>query len=90
MDKAFETALEATEIMYELERQLNSLPYNMDLYKMRLNIKRMVTELSQLEVLARNSHTNSKYRVEYSEKREEIQNAIKQLDNFMLIARLMA
>jgi len=57
---------------------------------MRLNIKRMVTELSQLEVLARNSHINSKYRVEYSEKREEIRAAIQQLDNFMLIARLMA
>lgn len=90
MTKTFDTAEEATEIVYELERQLNRLPYNSDLYKMRLNIKRMVTELSQLEVIARNSHTNSKYRVEYSEKREEIQNAIKQLDNYILIARLMA
>jgi hypothetical protein len=90
MTKTFDTAEEATEVMYELITQLNRLPYNVDLLKMYTNIKRMVTELSQLEVLARNSHLKSKYRVEYNEKREEIQNAIKQLEQFMLIARLMA
>lgn len=90
MTKTFNTPIEATEVMHELVRDLNKLPYNPDLLRMYTNIKRMVTELSQLEVLARNSHINSKYRVEYSEKREEIQNAIKQLENFMLIARLMA
>lgn len=76
--------------MYELVSDLNRLPYNPDLLRMYSNIKRMVNELSKLEVSARNSPARSKYRDEYSQKREDILAAIKQLDQFILIARLMA
>lgn len=90
MAKTFDTPIEATEVMYELVHELNRLPYNPDLLRMYTNIKRMVTELSQLEVLARNSPARSRYRDEYNQKREDILAAIKQLEQFMLIARLMA
>ncbi len=90
MAKTFNTPIEATEVMHELVRDLNRLPYNPDLLRMYTNIKRMVNDLSKLEVSARNSPARSKYRDEYSQKREDILAAIKQLENFMLIARLMA
>ena len=76
--------------MHELVTQLNRLPYNVDLLRMYTNIKRMVNDLSKLEVSARNSPARSRYRDEYNQKREDILTAIKQLENFMLIARLMA
>jgi hypothetical protein len=90
MDRTFNTPIEATEVMHELVRELNKLPYNVDLLKMYTNIKRMVNELSKLEVSARNSPPLSKHRTEYNKLREDILAAIKQLEQFMLIARLMA
>jgi len=90
MTRTFNTPIEATEIMHELVTQLNRLPYNVDLLRMYTNIKRMVNDLSKLEVSARNSPARSRYRDEYNQKREDILTAIKQLENFMLIARLMA
>ena len=90
MAKTFNTPIEATEVMHELVRDLNKLPYNPDLLRMYTNIKRMVNDLSKLEVIARNSPARSKSRDEYNQKREDILAAIKQLENFMLIARLMA
>lgn len=90
MSKTFDTAEEATALMYELITQLNRVPYNPDLLRMYTNIKRMVTELSQLEVLARNSHARSKHREAYAQKRDEIQKAMTHLEHFILIATLMA
>jgi hypothetical protein len=90
MAKTFNTPVEATEIMHELIIQLNRLPYNVDLLKMYTNIKRMVNDLSKLEVSARNSPLRSKHRDEYNKLREDILAAIQHLEHFMLIARLMA
>lgn len=90
MAKTFNTPIEATEVMQELVRDLNRLPYNVDLLRMYTNIKRMVNDLSKLEVSARNSPARSKHRDEYNKLREDILAAIKQLEQFMLIARLMA
>lgn len=90
MARTFNTPIEATEIMHELIIQLNRLPYNVDLLKMYTNIKRMVNDLSKLEVSARNSPPRSKHRDEYNKLREDILTAIKHLEHFMLIARLMA
>lgn len=90
MSKTFNTAEEARAIMYDINDQLERLPYNPDLSKFCYNICDMVKELSKLEVSARNSPARSRYRDEYNQKREDILAAIKQLENFMLIARLMA
>lgn len=90
MIKTFETAEEARAIMYDINSQLERLPYNPDLSKFCYNICDMVTELSKLEVYTRRTPPRSSYHIEYNKKREAIRSAIKQLDNFILMARLMA
>ena len=90
MDKTFNTAEEARAIMYDINTQLERLPYNPDLSKFCYNICDMVSDLSRLEVYTRRTHPRSHYHTEYKQKRETIRAAIKQLENFILIARLMA
>lgn len=90
MEKSFNTAEEARAIMYDINIQLERLPYNPDLSKFCYNICDMVTELSRLEVYTRRTHPRSRYHVAYNKQRETIRAAIKQLENFILMARLMA
>lgn len=89
MEKTFDTAEEARAIMYDIEVQLLRLPYNPDLSKFCYNICDMVSDLSRLEVYTRRTPPRSRYHIEYNKKRETIRAAIKQLENFILIARLM-
>jgi hypothetical protein len=90
MSKTFNTAIEASHIIMDLRTQLRSLPYNADLHRLANNIGSMVRELSQLEVYARRTPPRSRYHVQFNAMREEMLSAIKQLENLMLIARLMA
>ena len=76
--------------------KLFKLEYNPDLYKMHGNIKRMITELSKLEVKSRRvPHTERNLRINAdiaatNKKINEIINAINHLDQLILIAQLMA
>lgn len=90
MTKTFNTAEEARNIMYDINDQLGRLPYNPDLSKFCYNICDMVEELSKLEVYTRRTPPRSRYHVEYNKQRETIRAAIKQLESFILMARLMA
>jgi hypothetical protein len=90
MDTIFNTALEARKIVDNLARDLHLLPYNSDLARFCDNLSIMVTDLSKLEVYTRRTPPRSRYHVEYNKKRETIRAAIQQLENFILMHRLMA
>jgi hypothetical protein len=90
MSKTFNTAVGASDIVRDLFHDLRKLPYNRDLYKLCHNIDRMVTELSKLEVYTRRTPPRSNWHIAYNKKREEIHNAIKHLDNLILMLRLMS
>jgi hypothetical protein len=80
-----ETALDWDTVSITLKRDLGSIGYNPDLEKLFYNIGKMVTELSKLEVSFR--RTQKSYFLQ--EHVEKINVAIKQLENLILIARLM-
>jgi hypothetical protein len=86
MDKTFNTALEARDIIIDLRIQLNSLPYNLDLRKLCNNIGEMNSQLSRLEVEAR--QTRKTHKVDAH--KEDMIKAIKHLENLILMSRLMA
>lgn len=90
MSKTFTNAEEARAIMYNLNTQLERLPYNPDLSKFCYNICDMVSDLSKLEVCTRRAHPRSHYHTEYKEMSENIRAAIKQLEHYILMAKLMA
>lgn len=86
MSKTFNTAIEARDIIIDLRIQLNRLPYNADLHKLCNNIGEMNSQLSRLEVEARQTRKSHKFDA-YKEKMVE---AIKRLEYLILMAKLMA
>ena len=86
MDKTFNTAMEARDIIGDLRTQLKRLPYNPDLMKLCNNIGEMNSQLSRLEVEAR--QTRKTHKVDAH--KEDMIKAIKHLENLILMAKLMA
>ena len=86
MSKEFNTALEASNIVTDLRKQLNRLPYNADLHQLLNNISEMNKQLSQLEVEARRTHKYHKFNAY----KEDMVKAIKHLEHLILMATLMA
>ena len=86
MSKEFNTALEASNIVTDLRKQLNRLPYNADLYKLLHNISEMNKQLSRLEVEARQTRKTHKFDAH----KEDMIKAIKHLEHLILMAKLMA
>lgn len=86
MSKEFNTALEASNIVTDLRKQLNRLPYNADLHKLLNNINLMNKELSRLEVEMRQTRKSYKF----DAYKEEMVKAIKHLDHLILMATLMS
>ena len=86
MAKTFNTAIEARDIIIDLRIQLNRLPYNPDLRKLCNNIGEMNSQLSRLEVEAR--QTRKTHKVDAH--KEDMIKAIKHLENLILMAKLMA
>lgn len=78
-------AIDWQQIRSKLRVEFSTIGYNPDLNKMLKNIDLMVTELSKLEVLARRNHSL----LLTKEKVEEINKAIKHLEQFLLVAKLM-
>jgi DNA-binding transcriptional regulator GbsR (MarR family) len=68
----------------ELQRQIRSVNYNSDLYKMKRNIDAMVRELSKAEVEARRLK-NTKY---LQPKIDEINSAIDKMEKWILVLLL--
>jgi hypothetical protein len=86
MDRTFNTALEARDIIIDLRIQLNRLPYNPDLRKLCNNIGEMNSQLSRLEVEAR--QTRKTHKVDTH--KEDMIKAIKHLEHLILMAKLMS
>lgn len=86
MAKTFNTAMEASLIVLDLRKQLNRLPYNADLRKLLNNISEMNKQLSRIEVEARQTHKTHKF----DAYKNEMVNAIKHLEQLILMAKLMA
>jgi hypothetical protein len=86
MDKTFNTAIEARDIISDLRIQLKRLPYNPDLLKLCNNIGEMNSTLSRLEVEARQTHKTRKLDAH----KEAMIKAITHLEHLMLMAKLMA
>ena len=86
MDKTFNTAMEARDIIGDLRTQLKRLPYNPDLMKLCNNIGEMNSQLSRLEVEAR--QTRKTHKVDAH--KEDMIKAIKHLEHLILMAKLMS
>ena len=86
MSKEFNTALEASNIVTGLRKQLNRLPYNADLHKLLNNINEMNKELSRLEVEMRQTRKSYKFDAH----KEDMVKAIKHLEHLILMATLMS
>jgi len=86
MNRTFNTALEARDIIGDLRIQLKRLPYNPDLLKLCNNIGEMNSDLSRLEVEARQTHKTRKLDAH----KETMIKAITHLEHLMLMAKLMA
>lgn len=86
MSKEFNTAIEARDIIIDLRKQLNRLPYNADLFKLLNNIADMNSQLSRLEVEMRQTRKSHKFNAY----KESMVKAIKHLEHLILMATLMA
>lgn len=81
-----QSAVDFQKVSDQLRRDLRSLGYNPDLNKMFLNIERMVSDLSKMEVLARrNPKSNMTV-----DKVNEINKAIDHLEKLILMAKIMS
>ena len=86
MARTFNTAIEARDIIGDLRIQLKRLPYNPDLLNLCNNIGEMNSDLSRLEVEARQTHKTRKLDAH----KEAMIKAITHLEHLMLMAKLMA
>jgi hypothetical protein len=80
-----EKATDWDKVSIQLAQQLGQVGYNPDLNRMLLNINKMVTELSKLEVGFRRVH---KFNMT-DDKVEEINKAISHLEKLILMGSLM-
>lgn len=81
-----ETSMDWNTVSRELSRQLGALPFNPDLRKLQLNINRLVSELSVLEVEAR----RTKKPTLTEPLLNQINEAIDRLEKLIIIATLMS
>jgi len=80
-----ERAIDWDQVSIELATQMNSIGYNPDLIRMHLNIGKMVSELSKLEV---NLRRTGKFEM-LDDRVAEINKAINHLEKLVLMANLM-
>lgn len=80
-----ERAIDWDKVSVELSAQMNGIGYNPDLVRMHLNIGKMVTELSKLEVTLRRT---GKFEM-LDDRVAEINKAINHFEKLLLMANLM-
>lgn len=92
METTFNTAEEALVIVNDLHKQHLKLPHNSDIHRLIQNIGTMVTNLSKMEVAARNVRNvrNHSAKVAVEKCKLEIEQAIKHVQHLLLMAKLMA
>jgi len=84
VEQKFTTALEASEIVDDLDKQARTLNYNSDIRKLIKNAQKLVGVLGSAEVRARQLH--KPYLANKS--REELAQAIDYCEKMLLILRL--
>jgi hypothetical protein len=84
MSQRFQTALEAHEVITVVYKQLKECRFNPELMLYYRNIEKMVSNLSSLEVQARQSHKYHKVDAYIA----EIEQAIDYLEKMIIISRL--
>jgi len=84
MERKFTTALEASEIIDDLDKQARSLIYNSDIRKLIKNAEKLKSILGSAEVRARQLH--KPYLA--NKPREELAQAIDYCEKMLLILRL--
>lgn len=80
-----ERAIDWDKVSVDLTSQMKGIGYNPDLVRMHLNIGKMVTELSKLEVAIRRTGKFSML----DDKVAEINKAINHFEKLLLMANLM-
>ena len=80
-----ERAIDWDKVSIDLTSQMKGIGYNPDLVRMHLNIGKMVTELSKLEVAIRRT---GKFNM-LDDKVAEINKAINHFEKLLLMANLM-
>lgn len=80
-----ERAIDWNQVSIDLASQMNGIGYNPDLVRMHLNIGKMVSELSKLEVTLRRT---GKFEM-LDDRVAEINKAINHLEKLLLMANLM-
>jgi hypothetical protein len=80
-----ERAIDWDQVSIDLSSQMNGIGYNPDLVRMHLNIGKMVTELSKLEVTLRRT---GKFEM-LNDRVIEINKAIDHFEKLLLMANLM-
>lgn len=78
-------AIDWDQVGIDLSSQMNGIGYNPDLVRMHLNIGKMVTELSKLEVTLRRT---GKFEM-LDDRVAEINKAIDHFEKLLLMANLM-
>lgn len=81
----FNTAIEARAASRILHLRMRSLPYNQGLRKLHENIEIMISELSMLEVKARQQHSQRLTQ----DKCNEIKEAMDRFEKLLLVLQLL-
>jgi hypothetical protein len=84
MDCRFDTAIKASKVVDDLHRQIRTLNYNKDLHKYLSNLRALVNDLGNAEVIARRSNKQGVT----DEPREKLAKAVDYLEKLILIAKL--
>lgn len=79
------SALEGREVCDTLRKELGTIRYNPDLKKMFHNIEKMITDLSKLEVVCRQSRNRLVLEIPL----ETLNNSVDHLQKLILVAKLM-
>lgn len=90
MEQDIHNAIDASNVVEDIAKELSRLPYNRDLSRLFDNLSISVSELSKLEVYIRRTHKRSRYAIEHTKKLDAFKQGVKMLRNYMLLARLMA
>ena len=91
MTQTFNTAEEARDILHDLQRRHLRLPHNSDIHKLIQNLDKMITDLSKLEVAARSVRNcrNRTIHIAVDRHKQQLTDAIKRIDQYLLMAQLM-
>ena len=84
MPRNFSTALEARQVLGEIQQSFNNLKYKRELKKLLRNCETLLNNLSNAEVRARQLHKPTLT----EEPRQALAEALDQLENWIFIAAL--